>query len=79
MIAPMPETDDLFDDADRMRCPDCGCGHHRTVRTTHVFGMVRRERACRNCGRHFYTREEAEPERAETIREDRPREEKRYM
>lgn len=49
-------------------CPSCGCKHNSTTNVYRVAVYVggrkrtklRRRRCCRNCGRSFYTCEEAE-------------------
>jgi hypothetical protein len=54
-------------------CPECGCTHFlaedgrpwEITKTERRFGMIRRRRQCRHCGRILWTREVPEPADAE--------------
>lgn len=54
-----------------MKCPACGHGEHRVLRTDAKDGRVRRSRECLQCGKRWHTVEllEHEVERADDIRE----------
>ena len=43
-----------------IRCPNCGCAHHYTIRTRPApRNRIMRIRKCRNCGRQLITYEAA--------------------
>jgi len=43
--------------AEGVRCPECGCGHWRVLKTRKGPGTIVRRRECRHCGRRLTTRE----------------------
>jgi transcriptional regulator NrdR family protein len=54
-----------------MKCPTCGAGDHRVLRTDAANGRVRRTRECLTCGKRWHTLEILEDElrRADEVRE----------
>lgn len=41
-------------------CPQCGCCHWYTLKTSHVGTHVKRLKQCRHCGHKVVTRERME-------------------
>lgn len=44
-----------------MKCPTCGNGEHRVLRTAEQDGRIRRTRECLRCTKRWFTVEAPEP------------------
>jgi transcriptional regulator NrdR family protein len=54
-----------------MKCPTCGHGEHRVMRTDADDGVLRRARECLRCGKRWHTIEAPETvyKQVEAVRE----------